>query len=164
MEEYSIRQAGLEDIPTIRNLADITFRATYASIITPGQIEYMMDWMYSDAKLREELSSGVTYLLLEVKGRSVGYVSFSEQSPALYHLHKIYFLPHCQGKGYGRVLFRAAEARMRELGAKAFELNVNRHNKALDFYRHEGMSIARSGDFDIGGGFYMNDYIMRKDL
>ena len=89
MEEYSIRQAGLEDIPTIRNLADITFRATYASIITPGQIEYMMDWMYSDAKLREELSSGVTYLLLEVKGRSVGYVSSSEQSPALYHLHKI---------------------------------------------------------------------------
>ena len=40
------------------------------------------------------------------------------------------------------------------------ELNVNRHNPALGFYEHMGMSKAREGDFDIGNGFYMNDYIM----
>ena len=27
-----------------------------------------------------------------------------------------------------------------------------------------GMQIDRSGDFDIGGGFYMNDYILKADL
>ena len=61
-------------------------------------------------------------------------------------------------------MFLKAEQEMRAQGAKAFELNVNRHNKALDFYKKMGMSIDRSGDFDIGGGFYMNDYIMRKEL
>ena len=44
------------------------------------------------------------------------------------------------------------------------ELNVNRNNKALEFYKKMGMHIAESGDFNIGGGFYMNDYIMRKKL
>ena len=53
---------------------------------------------------------------------------------------------------------------MKKSGAEAFELNVNRRNKVLDFYQHLGMRIARSGDFDIGGGFFMNDYIMRKEL
>ena len=35
-----------------------------------------------------------------------------------------------------------------------------RSYKAVEFYRHQGMTILRQGDFDIGEGFYMNDYIM----
>lgn len=44
------------------------------------------------------------------------------------------------------------------------ELNVNRKNPALSFYRHMGMTIASSGDFDIGNGYFMNDYIMAIDF
>ena len=44
------------------------------------------------------------------------------------------------------------------------ELNVNRKNPALGFYEHLGMQKVRSGDFPIGHGFYMNDYIMGLDL
>ena len=40
------------------------------------------------------------------------------------------------------------------------ELNVNRNNKALRFYERMGMHKDREGDFPIGNGFYMNDYIM----
>ena len=58
----------------------------------------------------------------------------------------------------------AGEREMRLAGATAFELNVNRGNPALGFYRHLGMQLSRSGDFDIGGGFFMNDHIMRKEL
>ena len=32
------------------------------------------------------------------------------------------------------------------------------------FYRHLGMTVLRQGDFHIGNGFYMNDYIMGLDL
>ena len=49
-------------------------------------------------------------------------------------------------------------------GSAAIELNVNRQNLALGFYRRMGMRIDREGDFDIGNGFYMNDYIMRLEL
>ena len=44
------------------------------------------------------------------------------------------------------------------------ELNVNRDNKAVTFYEHMGMHKDRQGDFPIGNGFFMNDYIMAMDL
>ena len=44
------------------------------------------------------------------------------------------------------------------------ELNVNRHNRAVSFYEHLGMRRLRSGDFPIGGGYFMNDYIMGMEL
>ena len=154
-----------KDIRSIRNLARVTFPATYSSIIAAEQIDFMMDMMYSETVLRRELEGGVTFLMLLADGTPAGFVSFGKQDDeGLFHLHKIYLLPDFQGLGYGREMFLKAEHEMRAQGAKAFELNVNRHNKALDFYKKMGMSIDRSGDFDIGGGFYMNDFIMRKEL
>ncbi len=44
------------------------------------------------------------------------------------------------------------------------ELNVNRNNPALGFYEHMGMKKVREGDFPIGNGYYMNDYIMGLDI
>ena len=43
-------------------------------------------------------------------------------------------------------------------------LNVNRQNKALTFYEKMGMTKVDEGDFPIGNGFYMNDYIMGLDI
>ena len=168
-DRIAVRVASVKDIQIIRELARISFCATYMSIISKEQIEYMMQWMYSEETLRRELAGNVTYLLLELEGKAVGYVSFGPESdatcqPESYHLHKIYLLPEVQHLGLGTLLFRAAEERMREAGASFFELNVNRHNPALSFYKRMGMKIARSGDFEIGEGFFMNDYILRKDL
>ena len=144
MIQFIRMTADEKDIRSIQNLARVTFPATYSSIISAEQIDFMMDMMYSETVLRRELEGGVTFLMLLADGTPAGFVSF--------------------GLGYGREMFLKAEHEMRAQGAKAFELNVNRHNKALDFYKKMGMSIDRSGDFDIGGGFYMNDYIMRKEL
>ena len=90
----SIRRATVDDIDIIRHIAGIAFPATYSSIITEAQIAFMMDWMYGKDQLRKELSTDVSYLLLEVDGEAVGYVSFGPQDDnGLYHLHKIYLLP-----------------------------------------------------------------------
>ena len=165
MLQFIRMTADEKDIRSIRNLARVTFPATYSSIISAKQIDFMMDMMYSETVLRRELEGGVTFLMLLADGTPAGFVSFGKQDDeGLFHLHKIYLLPEFQGLGYGSEMFLKAEQEMRAQGAKAFELNVNRHNKALDFYKKMGMSIDRSGDFDIGGGFYMNDYIMRKEL
>ena len=165
MTRYIRMTPDEKDILSIRNLAQVTFPATYSSIISAEQIDFMMDMMYSETVLRRELEGGITYLLLLTDGTPAGFVSFGKQDDkGLFHLHKIYLLPDFQGLGYGREMLLQAEQEMRAQGAKAFELNVNRHNKALDFYKKMGMRIDRSGDFDIGGGFYMNDFIMRKEL
>ena len=44
------------------------------------------------------------------------------------------------------------------------ELNVNRYNKAVDFYRHIGIQVIHEEDYPIGNGFYKTDYIMGLDI
>ena len=53
---------------------------------------------------------------------------------------------------------------IKQKGAKALELQVHRQNKARNFYEKLGFVIIKEKDFDIGNGFFMNDYVMEKVL
>lgn len=172
MCDVEIRKAGPDDVQTINDLAEIAFRHTYREILSPEQMEYMMDWMYAPENILKQFEEGHVYYILSCSGLPCGYVSVQKeetdgQGVEIYHLQKIYLLPSYQGKGLGRILFDCAVGHVRagSNGRKArVELNVNRNNKAVSFYRHLGMTVLRQGDFHIGNGFYMNDYIMGLDL
>ena len=60
MTQFIRMTADEKDILSIRNLARVTFSATYSSIISAEQIDFMMDMMYSETVLRRELEGGVT--------------------------------------------------------------------------------------------------------
>ena len=42
---FEIRKATMEDVPVIRDMASVVFPETYREILSPEQIDYMMDWM-----------------------------------------------------------------------------------------------------------------------
>ncbi|MCQ2143808.1 MAG: GNAT family N-acetyltransferase [Bacteroidales bacterium] len=164
-----IRKSTVNDVPKLREMAEIAFRDTYRTILSPEQMEYMMDWMYSEESLEAQiLDKGHIYYIVEGKG----YVSIRPDGELpdgrpLFHLEKIYVLPDFKGQGLGRMFFSTAVEEARRLaGGRPFriELNVNRSNPAVGFYEHLGMSRAREGDFPIGGGFYMNDYIYAIEI
>ena len=165
-----IRKASENDLQTIHEMAEVVFRYTYKDILSPEQMEYMMDWMYSLPNLRQQLSDGHVYYIASSDDGPCGYLSIQKegldvQGIMVYHLQKIYVMPSEQGKGLGRLLFDKALSHVRTSGLNSrIELNVNRNNKAVSFYRHLGMSVLRQGDFHIGNGFYMNDYIMGIDV
>ena len=162
-----IRQATLQDIPLIRQMADIAFRHTYRDILSPEQMEYMMDWMYSEESLRKQISEdGHRYFLAQDENTYIGYVSVSQEGEDLYHLQKIYVLPDRQKSGTGKDLFLHALSYIRGIHPTPcwVELNVNRANPAVGFYRKMGLNILRQGDFPIGNGYFMNDYIMGVEL
>ena len=162
-----IRQATTDDIALIRRLAGEAFPATYRDILSAEQLDYMMEWMYSpESLLRQMTGEGHTYFLAYEGEIPAGYVSIRPEGADVYHLEKIYVLPACQGRGWGRRLFRHAVAAVKERHPApcTLRLNVNRHNKALQFYRHLGMHVAEEGDFPIGGGYFMNDYIMELSI
>ena len=75
-------------------------------------------------------------------------------------------MPAFQKGGYGKQLFNAAIRWIKKVHPSPckMELNVNRHNPALGFYEHLGMKKVREGDFDIGNGYFMNDYIMAMEI
>lgn len=165
---YKIRDATTQDIALIHTLAWKVFPQTYEGILSREQTEYMMEWMYSEASLARQMGQeGHVYFIAEdAGGQAVGYVSVRPDGDGIYHLEKIYVLPEVQKHHVGSLLFRRVVDYVKGIDpqARAIELNVNRQNPALGFYRRMGMRIDREGDFDIGGGFYMNDYIMRLDL
>ena len=159
----TIRKATPSDILLIREMAWKTFPATYSEILSREQTDYMMEWMYSPESLRDQMErQGHVYYIACEDNEPAGYVSVQRQGPGLFHLQKIYVLPAFQKCRLGRKLFEHAVSVVRELacGPCTMELNVNRDNPALGFYEHMGMKKVRQGDFPIGNGYYLNDYIM----
>ena len=274
-----IVKATGDDLQTIHDMAQVVFRHTYRDILSPEQMEYMMDMMYSLPNLQAQLDEGHHYYIAYMspdqessayqedsthqedstlrgdgeacrcndvassddgdsavyKTRATilpvpcGYVSVQYEGPdqdgtEIFHLHKIYVMPQAQGRGVGLRLFRTAVQHVRAalqpcanesvtaigktegattigktesattigktesvtaIGktesstvirrpalapsapcpAKArIELNVNKFNSAVNFYKHLGMRILLEEDFPIGNGFYKTDYIMGRDV
>ena len=160
---FTIRKATTADCALIQKLAQQIFPVTYKDILTPEQTDYMMEWMYSLDNIRKQMEEeGHVYFLAYEECEAAGYVSVQQQGEDLFHLQKIYVLPYYQGAHCGSFLFREAIKYIKEVhpGPCLMELNVNRNNKALQFYEHMGMRKLREGDFPIGNGYYMNDYIM----
>lgn len=170
--EFRIRPAGALDIPLIRSMAEVVFRSTYADILSPEQMEYMMGWMYSEESLKVQTEgNGKWFFIAEADGCPAGYVSFEfeemlEDGRKLYHLQKLYAMPEFQGKGLGRRMLSFVLETLSEANPSGcrVELNVNRGNSAVTFYEHMGLTRDRQGDFPIGHGYFMNDYIYAIDI
>lgn len=163
----AIRKATVADCKLIHTLAWQTFPETYKDILSPEQSEYMMEWMYSLENLRKQMEEeGHIYFIAYHNDEACGYVSIQQQGENLFHLQKIYVLPSFRGVHCGSFLFHEAVRYIKEIHPTpcVMELNVNRNNKALKFYEHMGMRIVREGDFPIGNGYYMNDYIMELEI
>lgn len=159
-----VKKVGATAIPVIQNLANITWPVTYGEIITPQQLDYMMELLYSRAALQKQMDKGDLFVIVYDDERPVAFASYSakETDAGIYKLHKIYILPNQQGKGIGKLLISYITADIKP--ATALQLNVNRHNKALHFYEKAGFSIIAEEDIYIGNGFYMNDYVMELKL
>lgn len=121
-----------------------------------------MEIMYAMPVLEKETERGVEYYILAYGNEDVGYTAIEKKDATSYKLHKIYLLQKLQGQGLGKFQLQQMEQIIKDRGASWLYLNVNRHNKAIDFYKSQGYAILRSEDIDIGNGFLMNDYVMRK--
>lgn len=164
----TVRKATTKDIELINKMAWITFPATYNEILSKEQIDYMMEWMYSPENLLKQMTEEghIYYIAFNEKEEAMGYVSIQKEGEDLFHLQKIYILPEFQKEHIGKLLFNHAVSEIKRINGRPcrMELNVNRNNRALGFYEHMGMRKVREGDFNIGNGYYMNDYIMSIDI
>lgn len=168
---YEIHVATASELQVISEMAEVVFRHTYRKILSPEQVEFMMEWMYSLPSLNDQVRNGHVFHIITDNDLPCGYMSIGydciEDGISVFHLHKLYVMPSYQGKGLGKALFDAARGYAqinRKTPYARMELNVNRSNPAVGFYRKAGMRILRQGDFHIGNGFYMNDYIMGLDV
>jgi ribosomal protein S18 acetylase RimI-like enzyme len=162
---FEIKKAGLDDIPLIRELTFRVWPQTYASILSKEQIDYMLEMMYSEASLKKQMTEdGCQFIIVYENGNPVGFASYNEDEPGTWKLNKIYVLPNQQGKGTGKYLLNYIIEKIKEQNGISLLLQVNRYNKAKDFYERLGFTVIKIADFDIGNGYFMNDYVMEKKL
>jgi diamine N-acetyltransferase len=172
----SIRFADLEDINTIGFLAQQIWPKTYQEILTPDRLSYMLNLFYSPVSLRRQMAEDKhSFLVAEEDEEPMGFASWSEIAGSgvvgsdavgtgVFKLHKLYVLPGRQGKGLGKAILEFILEDIRSQGATVLRLNVNRHNKARQFYEKMGFSVTGEEDVDIGNGHFMDDYIMELPI
>jgi GNAT superfamily N-acetyltransferase len=162
----TISSATPADLPTIEQLARIIWPPTFGDILSPEQIAYMLEMMYSQEALREQIEERDHQFLLLREGETArGYVSYQlDYRPDTTKIHKLYLLPQTQGKGYGRVLIEAVADRARAAGQQRLRLDVNYQNPAVGFYQHLGFVIVERVDTEIGRGYLMEDFVLERKL
>ncbi|WP_343522567.1 GNAT family N-acetyltransferase [Pedobacter sp.] len=158
----TLRKVKEQDIEIIRDIAAATWPSTYLDIIGQAQIDYMLDKMYNKGELLSQLMDGYIYLIAEEGESQLGFTGYSiiDHEARIYKLHKLYVLPSAQGTGVGKILINEVFNKVKDAGASALQLNVNKGNKAKDFYLKGGFTIKESVKLDIGEGYFMDDYIM----
>ncbi|HEY1870169.1 MAG TPA: GNAT family N-acetyltransferase [Chitinophagaceae bacterium] len=161
---FTIRKASVEDIALIRELCLKVWPQTYAPILSQDQIDYMLGKMYSIGSLQKQMQNGSQFIFVYEDEEAVGFAAYFEKSPSVFKLDKIYVLPSQQGKGTGRFVIDHLIDEIKQNGATTLQLQVNRYNNAKSFYEKLGFTVIEEKDFDIGNGFFMNDYVMEKKL
>ena len=165
MSEIIITRAGLSDRAFIRSVSERTWPSTYGHIISQEQIDFMLDWMYSDASLEKQMNTGCEFYIAITQNDigdmdPVGFCSVSPEDGA-HKLNKLYVLPIAQGIGAGKALLNKAIDVAKAAGSTSLFLQVNKQNTAYTFYLKKGFIKELEFKFDIGNDFYMDDYVMR---
>jgi GNAT superfamily N-acetyltransferase len=158
----SIRPADLDDINTIGFLAQQIWPEAYGNILPAEQLRYMLNLFYSPASLRRQmLDDRHQFLIVEEGEEPIGFASWGATAePGVFKLHKLYVLPGQQGKGLGRSMLQFIYQAIGPAGGRVLRLNVNRYNKARQFYERMGFAVTKEEDVPIGNGYFMNDYVM----
>lgn len=131
-------------------------------------MRYMLEKFQSPAAIAQQIADGYTYLLGEETDHDtpVGYAAFTVQTEerALF-LSKLYILRAARGKGYAHVFLDEIVAHALRHDATAITLTVNKNNtQTIAAYKKCGFDITGTCVTDIGNGFVMDDYCMKKDL
>ena len=152
------------ELGCLQKMAESIWRICYRDLLAAEQIEYMLNLMYSPTALADDLTLGVVYEWIYSKDKRVGYLAFEISVVGrCVRLNKLYLLPDEQGRGLGQAALMHMVDRATALGLDAVELNVNKQNqRAIRAYERAGFKAVASIVKDIGGGFVMDDFVMRK--
>lgn len=158
----SIKKSNENDFEIIANLAKYIWNHHYVPIIGIEQVNYMLEKIYSKENLLEQINlKKHDFYLVALNDLPIGFISVSFENITDLWIHKFYISQDHQAKGIGERVFYEVLKIINE--PKQIRLTVNRQNyKSINFYFKLGFKIEKVADFDIGNGYFMNDFVMLK--
>ena len=167
-KSIEIRPLNISEIDIIRKLSDEIWKKVYPSIISMDQIEYMLELIYNEEALKKQVNElGHQFIQVIDNDIPIGYASYSMKvgnSEGEYRLHKFYLQPEHHGKGLGKQMMNHIIHDVQNNGGISIELNVNKYNPTLHFYKKLGFSVISEEIIEIGNGYVMDDYVMSLNL
>ena len=163
---FTIRQAQLCDLSAIKELAAITVPQAFAGVLTTEQIDYLEDLSYSQSAVDISLAAGQIFFIATADGEDCGYACVQPEGPDLFHMPKIYVLSRKQHQGIGSALLEKIVAHIKAIHPApcVLEVNVNRHNHAIDFYLKRGFDKVRERTITFENGFTLIQDVLQRQL
>lgn len=155
----------------VEDIARRVWNEHYGTILSQGQIDYMLAKFQSVDAIIHQIADGYEYYIIEnqLDACKAGYFSIKPSKDPdgtlKLFLSKLYILKECRGKGAGSKVFDFLEQKAAENCLEAIWLTVNKYNKeSISVYQHRGYEIVREQVADIGNGYVMDDFIMQKTM
>ena len=155
------RAADDSDLAAIAGLADEIWHQHFQTILSPEQIDYMVEKFQSYPALKSQVEEdGYEYYQTLVDGTLAGYIGIHPETDALF-LSKLYLHKDYRGRHIATQAFHFLIDLCKNRGLKKIWLTCNKHNdSSLAVYHHLGFQVTDTQEADIGNGFIMDDYIM----
>lgn len=154
-----------EDIKELAELAKEIWFEYWHSILTLGQIYYMVNKFQSEMALKEQIEmEKYSYYFIVEDGKKVGYFGVVPEDGYLF-LSKFYISKDYRGKGLGKIAFEIIKEIAKENNYNKIHLTVCKQNfKSILIYEKWGFKTLHPLINRIGGGYEMDDYLMEYTL
>ncbi len=153
------------EIQKLAVLASAIWHEAFADILTPEQINYMIEKFQSFEAIKTAIDKdNYEYFFISDETGIAGYTGIQQKDDKLF-LSKIYIAKEKRGQKLASKAFDFIETVARKRNLKSIWLTVNRNNThAIEVYKSRGFSIIRTQITDIGNGFFMDDFVFEKNL
>ena len=163
MEAFELLDADEALLRQIAKLAETIWHEHYEPILGVDQVNYMVEHFQSLPAMKDQIANqGYRYRGVFHQGKLCGYVATAGRPDFLF-LSKLYLAAEARGLGLAsRVLAVLKEEA--KAGTGRIQLTVNRFNSdSIAVYQKRGFVTLREEKTPIGGGYFMDDYIMELD-
>ncbi|EOL46363.1 GNAT family N-acetyltransferase [Enterococcus caccae] len=167
-----IKKIRLEDLAELKALSIKTFTDTFAKDNTPEDLKNYLDQAYTDEKLTSELQNKQSEFYFIYSNKEVaGYLKINiddaqtekMENDAL-EIERIYIDLNFKRLGLGKMLYKKAIERAKELNKSSIWLGVwERNFAAMKFYHKMGFTQVGEHSFYMGEDEQI-DLIMKKEL
>ena len=157
----NIVTATYSDLEKLEQMACFIWRESYTQLLGENQVEYMLGRFQNAAAFRQQMSENYVYRILYDDGEMIGYIASLSEGGRIF-LSKLYLKNAYHGRGLGKLMIEDVIGLYPE--ARAIWLTVNKHNPSYYIYGHLGFKTVDSVCTDIGEGYFMDDYVMQREL
>lgn len=153
----------MQQIEETSALAKVIWNEHFIPIIGKAQVDYMLDAFLSVKAIEKNREDGYEFFQL-LDDELFGFLSLHQEEDRIF-LSKLYIEKSHRGKGYAREALSFVEFYCLQLGIKTIWLTCNKNNaNTLAAYKKMGFTIFDEAVNEIGNGYVMDDYYMKKEL